>query len=48
MLDEKKKKHPKIIKDKAGKTIGISIDAKYRKNPKNIDEVFANIFSKYF
>jgi len=27
MLDEKKKKQPKIIKDKAGKTIGISIDA---------------------
>jgi hypothetical protein len=40
-------KKPEILKDKNRNTIGISIDATYRKNPKDIDEIFANIFSKY-
>lgn len=43
---EKKSSQPKLIK-RNGVTVGISIDATKRKNPKNIDEVFANIFSKY-
>ena len=42
-----KKESYKIIKDKKGNTKGISIKAKKIKNPKTIDDIFSNIFSKY-
>jgi len=46
-MEKKTAKKVKVIKDKKGKPIGISIDAKRRKNPKNIDEAFANVFSNF-
>jgi len=46
-MKKDKNKGYKIIKDKKGRSMGISIKAKKIKNPKTIDDIFSNIFSRY-
>ncbi len=46
-MSKRKKKQPEILKNKKGEVVGIRIDAKRRKNPKNVDEAFANCFSNF-